>query len=158
MTKVLMVCLGNICRSPMAEGILRHFAQEKGLSIETDSCGTSSWHQGEKADQRAISSMEKHGIDISDLRSRPFSQNDFNEFDFIFVMDRQNLSDILALAQTEEQRLKVKLYLAESEATHVKEVPDPYYGGDQGFEDVYHLLTSATESFLAKRFTNSHKE
>ncbi len=158
MTNVLMVCLGNICRSPMAEGILRERARKKGLPIETDSCGTSAWHQGEKADQRAIASMKMHGIDISDLRSRPFTAGDFDNFDFIFVMDRQNLTDILDLAQTAEHRNKVKLFLDESESTKVKEVPDPYYGGDQGFEEVYQLLSAATDSFLEKNFTSSHKE
>lgn len=152
-----MVCLGNICRSPMAEGILRDRSRKKGLTVETDSCGTSSWHQGEKADKRAIASMQQHGIDINDLRSRPFTIADFDNFDFIFVMDRQNLTDILALAQSEEHRMKVKLFLDESESTKVKEVPDPYYGGDQGFEEVYNLLNAATDAFLEKITTNSHK-
>jgi len=138
----------------MAEGILRDTARSRGLQIETDSCGTSSWHLGHTADPRAIVNMKTHGIDISDLRSRPFDVTDFTSFDHIFVMDRQNLADVLALAQTQEARSKVKLFLDESEATKVKEVPDPYYGGDEGFENVFNLLNDATESFLKRHLTN----
>ncbi|MFT6184376.1 MAG: protein-tyrosine phosphatase [Flavobacteriales bacterium] len=138
----------------MAEGILRETARSRRLQIETDSCGTSSWHLGHTADPRAIVNMKMHGIDISDLRSRPFDVTDFTNFDHIFVMDRQNLADVLALAQTQEARSKVKLFLDESEATKLKEVPDPYYGGDEGFENVFNLLNHATESFLNRLPTN----
>ena len=132
----------------MAEGILRAKAKEKNMDIATDSAGTSSWHQGEKADARARSTMRSKGMDIDDLRSRPFTPEDFEAFDYIFVMDRKNFADIFDLAKTEEHKRKIKLYLEESEATKVKEVPDPYYGEDDGFELVYQLLDQATDSFL----------
>lgn len=148
MKNVLMVCLGNICRSPMAEGILRAKAKERNIAISTDSAGTSSWHQGEKADARARAIMRSKGIAIDDLRSRPFSPEDFDLFDYIFVMDRKNFADIFDLAKTEAHKQKIKLYLEESSATKVKEVPDPYYGEDDGFEVVYELLVEATDRFL----------
>ncbi|MDG1260477.1 MAG: low molecular weight phosphotyrosine protein phosphatase [Flavobacteriales bacterium] len=148
MKNVLMVCLGNICRSPMAEGILRAKAKERNIAISTDSAGTSSWHQGEKADARARETMRSKGIAIDDLRSRPFSPEDFDLFDYIFVMDRKNFADIFDLAKTEAHKQKIKLYLEESSATKVKEVPDPYYGEDDGFEVVYELLVEATDRFL----------
>ncbi len=148
--KILMVCLGNICRSPMAEGILRKKIQENNLDIVTDSCGTGDWHVGQKPDDRAIKTMKSKGIDITDLRGRQFSESDFDQFDLIYCMDENNYKNILALAKTEEQKGKVKMILNEINSKSNQSVPDPYFGGDAGFEHVYQLLDAATDSILEK--------
>ncbi|TXC76163.1 low molecular weight protein-tyrosine-phosphatase [Luteibaculum oceani] len=148
MTKVLFVCLGNICRSPLAEGILRSMAQQKGVDLEIDSCGTSNYHVGEQPDIRSIEVAKKHGIDISDLRGRQFTTSDFNKFDFIFVMDQSNYQNVVRLANSDEERNKVQLFLDYAPSYSNKEVPDPYYGGDEGFENVYRMLNEASENFL----------
>jgi len=148
--KILMVCLGNICRSPMAEGILRKKIQENNLGITTDSCGTGNWHVGQKPDDRAIKTMKSKGIDITDLRGRQFSESDFDQFDLIYCMDENNYKNILALAKTEEQKSKVKMILNEINPKSNQSVPDPYFGGDAGFENVYQLLDAATDSILEK--------
>lgn len=146
--RALMICLGNICRSPMAEGIVRSKAQERGVQIELDSCGTSGFHDGEMADPRSISTLQKKGIDITDLRSRKFRLSDFDEFDELFVMDQSNFDNIIALARNKEDELKVKLFLNEAFPNEDRQVPDPYYGGDQGFENVYDMLCKASDNFL----------
>lgn len=148
--KVLFVCLGNICRSPMAHGILRHKINQLDLDWDVDSAGTSSFHVGEAPDNRAQSTMLEKGIDISDLKARSFSPNDFNAFDEIYVMDDSNYRDVLNQTNSDEQREKVKLFLTLSNQ-NVKEVPDPYYGGDSGFEHVYNLLSNATEALISKK-------
>lgn len=148
--KVLMVCLGNICRSPMAEGILRKKIQVNNLDVVTDSCGTGNWHVGQKPDDRAIKTMKSKGIDITDLRARQFSESDFNQFDMIYCMDETNYNDILALAKTHEQKSRVKMILNEINPKANQSVPDPYFGGDDGFENVYQLLDIATDKFLEK--------
>lgn len=138
-----MVCLGNICRSPLAEGILQHKANEAGLKLKVDSAGTIALHEGELPDSRSIATAHEHGIDITNQRSRPLKQQDFDTFDLIYVMDASNYSDVLALAKDEEQRTKVKMILNESYPGENRRVPDPYYGGDEGFENVYQLLDQA---------------
>ena len=143
-----MICLGNICRSPMAEGIVRQKALERGVYIELDSCGTSGFHNGEPADSRAISILHKKGIDITNLKSRKFKISDFDEFDELFVMDKSNYEDIISLAPNDTCKSKVKLFLNESDPNKNDEVPDPYYGGEKGFENVYNLLSAAAENFL----------
>lgn len=129
--KILMVCLGNICRSPLAEGILR---SKLGDNFFIDSAGTGSWHVGQCPDKRSVSVAKKYGIDISTQRARQFKVEDFDEFDLIYVMDQSNFEDVITLAKNEKQRSKVKLILGD------KNVPDPYYGGDDGFENVYRML------------------
>lgn len=129
--KILMVCLGNICRSPLAEGILRHLANEQDLNWEISSAGTGDWHVNQPADRRSIAVARKFGYDISDQRARHFRADMFSEYDHILVMDRNNLRDVLKLASTEEQRNKVRLFLAEE-----LEVTDPYYD-DRLFEPVF---------------------
>ena len=149
--KVLMVCLGNICRSPVAEGILRHKLRAmKEVEFQTDSAGTAAYHVGERADARMILTARKNGIDIDDLRARQFEEADFEKFDLIYVMDKSNLENVLALAKNEEDEKKVKLILNEIFPDEDREVPDPYYGGDQGFQDVFDMLDDATDQIIAK--------
>lgn len=145
--RVLMVCLGNICRSPMAEGILKHKAALEGVDLFVDSAGTSNWHEGELPDGRAREEMKINGIDISDQRSRPFSVSDFDNFDHILAMDLSNKSNVLALARNAEDESKVELMLDYGNEVKGKSVPDPYY--DDGFSRVYELLDYACDSFLA---------
>lgn len=150
MPKVLMVCLGNICRSPMAEGILRHLAQQKNIAIQIDSAGTGSWHVGEAPDKRAIACLKKKGIDISTLRARQFQTNDFHTFDYIFTMDSQNYRDVVKQTSSEALQQKVDLYMNQTKPGFNQNVPDPYFGGDEGFEEVYKMLVAASEAFLQK--------
>lgn len=145
-----MVCLGNICRSPMAEGIIRDKADEKGIEIETDSAGTGDYHIGEGPDKRAVAAMKKHGHDITDLRARQFKVSDYDEFDVIYAMDASNFDNILKLARNDDDRGKVKLILNESQPNRDMEVPDPYFGGDAGFENVYKMLDAACEVILER--------
>jgi protein-tyrosine phosphatase len=146
--KVLMVCMGNICRSPIAEGVLKSIAQKQGLDIEVDSAGTVNYHVGEMADRRSIACMHSHGIDISTHRARLFSTLDFDYYDIIFVMDRNNYEDVLELAQFEIQQNKVKLLLSEISENQANEVPDPYYGSQNDFETVYNLCNEAISQFI----------
>lgn len=146
--RVLMVCLGNICRSPMAEGILRHKVHKQGLKIETDSAGTSQWHEGEAPDKRAVQNLKEKGIDISDLRARPFHHTDFQEFDYIFAMDSSNYEDILSVARDDEERQKVQMIMNLVKGYENVSVPDPYYGGPMQFERVFDMLDQATDVFL----------
>lgn len=139
-TKVLMVCLGNICRSPLAEGILKSKLDKE--TIQVDSAGTASYHIGKKPDSRSISIAKKYGIDISQQRCRQFTAKDFDEYDLIYAMDRSNYENIVALAENENAIAKVNLLLHRSNVTS-KEVPDPYYGGEDGFEEVFQLINAA---------------
>lgn len=135
-----MVCLGNICRSPLAEGILKSMVNSDYILV--DSAGTSAFHSGELPDNRSIKVAQKYSIDITDQRSRQFLATDFDIFDIIYVMDESNKSNVLALAKNSEDRLKVKLILDECKSTTNKNVPDPYYDND-GFELVYNMLHEA---------------
>lgn len=135
-----MVCLGNICRSPLAEGILQ---DKLGSKFLVDSAGTIALHQGEHPDKRSISTAENHGIDISKQNSRPIKKSDFDEFDIIYCMDKNNLQDVLSLAKTAEQKAKVHLFLEVLKDSSLTEVPDPYWGNMQDFEDVYQLIDKA---------------
>ena len=137
--KILMVCLGNICRSPLAEGIMRSKLNE---DFFVDSAGTGDWHVGQLPDKRSIAIAKTYGIDISSQRARQFQTDDFEAFDQIFVMDASNFKNVVALAQTDEHRKKVRLILNELD------VPDPYYGGDEGFENVFRMLDEATNEFV----------
>ncbi len=152
--KVLMVCLGNICRSPIAEGILRHKAAEKGLDIITDSAGTSAFHVGESPDHRMILTASKNGIDISDLSARQFVSADYQNFDLIYAMDESNYENMIRLANNDSDREKVRLILNESTPGSNAEVPDPYYGGDQGFQHVIDLLDVAVDKVIERIETN----
>ncbi|MDF0705995.1 MAG: low molecular weight protein-tyrosine-phosphatase [Bacteroidota bacterium] len=145
--KVLMVCLGNICRSPLAEGILK--SKVDSDSVFVDSAGTAGYHVGNPPDKRSIAVARKYGINISEQKCRKFSSLDFLEFDHIYVMDRSNFSDVASLAKNKEEAAKVKLLLSETELG-IKEVPDPYYGGDDGFENVYQMIDRACEAIANK--------
>lgn len=138
-----MVCLGNICRSPLAEGILANKCKE--LDVFVDSAGTSSYHVGQAPDPRSQCIAKKYGIDISNQKARHFQYSDFESFDIIYVMDSSNHNNVIALAKTETDREKVKLILNEIKPEMNSPVLDPYFGGDQGFETAYQLLDQACE-------------
>jgi protein-tyrosine phosphatase len=145
MNSVLMVCLGNICRSPLAEGILRDKAQKLNLDIAIDSAGTSNYHVGEHPDNRTIANAKKHGIDLTQLKGRQFEVADFDKFDTIFVMDSSNYADVMALTRDENDKQKVELILNRVYPNSNMAVPDPYFGGEQGFENVFILLEKACD-------------
>ena len=151
-----MVCLGNICRSPLAEGVLQEKLNRKGLDIKVDSAGTGGWHVGQGPDRRAIAIANKYGVDISRQKARQFAATDFQEFDIIYAMDGSNLSDIVALAKSSEDIEKVRLILDELNVENNNYVPDPYYGGDEGFEKVYQLLDAACE-IITKKMCNGKR-
>ncbi|RIV42043.1 low molecular weight protein-tyrosine-phosphatase [Flagellimonas pelagia] len=146
-TKVLMVCLGNICRSPLAEGILQSKVDPDTVFV--DSAGTAGYHVGNPPDSRSIAMAKKYGLDISRQKCRRFSEIDFLEFDYIYVMDRSNFSNVASLATTEQEVSKIKLLLDEVDLG-IQEVPDPYYGGEDGFEKVYQMIDKACEAIAKK--------
>lgn len=137
-----MVCLGNICRSPLAEGILQ--AKVHDIPVYVDSAGTAGYHIGNPPDPRSIAVARKNQIDIGHQRCRKFRLEDFEEFDRIFAMDYSNYEDIIRMAPDEEARQKVSLLLEDLEGT-VREVPDPYYGGADGFDYVFELIDKACD-------------
>lgn len=148
--KILMVCLGNICRSPLAEGILREKLMINKLNVLVDSAGTSGLHTGERPDSRMCETAKTFDLNIDDLTSRKFVVQDFDTFDIIYAMDSSNYSNILSLARTTEDKSKVHLILNELYPNKNMAVPDPYYGGEQGFIDVYNLLNEATDKIIEK--------
>ena len=141
MSKILMVCLGNICRSPLAEGILK--AKTNHLDVVVDSAGTAAYHIREQPDIRSIEIANKYGIDLTSQRARQFSVNDYDEFDKIYAMDSSNYANIISLARDERDRNKVDVILNESNPKSFQSVPDPYYGGENGFQNVYDMLDQA---------------
>jgi protein-tyrosine phosphatase len=147
--RILVVCLGNICRSPLAEGLLRKKAPSDSL---VDSAGTSGYHHEEPPDHRMIRTARKHGVDIRSLRSRKFEVEDFDRFDLIYAMDSENLRVLKSLARNENDLAKLNLILNEIQPGSNSEVPDPYFGGDDGFEHVYTLLDQATDAIIKKYF------
>ncbi len=143
-----MVCLGNICRSPLAEGIMHDKITKRGLPAEVDSAGTAAYHVGEPPDPRSREIAAKRGIDITHQRARKFEVADFDRFDKIYAMDKFNYSDIIHKARNENDKKKVEMIMATVHPTNTVDVPDPYYGGDRGFEKVYEMLDSSCE-FIA---------
>ncbi len=144
--RILFVCLGNICRSPMAEGLFRRELERRAIDhlVEVDSAGTGDWHVGEPPDPRARRAISKRGVDISHLRGRQVSVQDLEAFDLILAMDAENLSDLLALAD-ERQMQRIRLFLDFAPEAGVREVPDPYFGEEDGFETVLDLLEAAAK-------------
>lgn len=149
-THILMVCLGNICRSPLAEGILKSKLDPQLFEIE--SAGTGNWHVGEKPDHRSIETAKRHQIDISRQKARHFNVKDFDTFDLIFAMDNQNYKDLQALATNENAKNKIHKIVA-FDANHHKEIPDPYHGTLADFEHVFQLLDGICEN-IAQQFRN----
>jgi protein-tyrosine phosphatase len=148
MQKILFVCLGNICRSPLAEGIMLHLKNKYDLTLEIDSAGTSHYHIGEAPDNRTIANAKKNGVDLSFLRARQFNANDFDLFDKIYVMDKNNYTNVIALAQNQIHKNKVSLFLNAVYPDKNLEVPDPYYGTEKDFEEVFQLVYKASELFI----------
>ena len=147
-----MVCLGNICRSPLAEGILRSKVYSHKTFI--DSAGTGAYHVGNKPDKRSISVASVNGIDINDQKARKFVVQDFDEFDLIYVMDQSNYRNVTSLARDEQDVSKVKLILNEVFPEEDLDVPDPYYGGEFGFKNVFNMLNEACEVISKKLNAN----
>lgn len=148
--KILMVCLGNICRSPMADGLLRKKVAAHELNVVVDSAGTGDWHVGEAPDIRMQETAKKNGVHIANLQARQFTVNDFVDFDKIYVMDQSNYSNIIALANNNVKAIrKVELILNLIAPGKNQNVPDPYYGGDKGFQSVYDLLDAATDVIIS---------
>lgn len=147
-TRILMVCLGNICRSPLAEGILKSKVDPEKVFV--DSAGTSNYHVDDAPDPRSVSIARERELDITSQRGRQFSVEDFDNFDKIYVMDMSNYHDVLSLARNEEDRQKVSLILNEIFPGENVEVPDPYHGGNDGFSKVYDMLDEACEVIAKK--------
>ena len=146
--KVLFVCLGNICRSPTAEGVFRRALEQAGLAddVEIDSCGVGSWHVGKAPDARAQQAALSRGIDLSSLRARQLTEQDFAEFDYVLGMDQDNLRAMRELKPANSQA-HVGLFL-DFAGTPGAEVPDPYYGGDEGFENVLTMIEAASAGLI----------
>ena len=144
--KILMVCLGNICRSPLAEGILTH--KTKSSNIEVDSAGTAAYHVGELPDSRSIEIAKKYHIDLSKQRARQFNRADFDKFDIIYAMDTNNYAHLISLTSKDDERNSIRLILNEINPNLYESVPDPYYGGENGFQNVYNMLNEACDKII----------
>jgi protein-tyrosine phosphatase len=143
-----MVCLGNICRSPLAEGILKSKLPTNKFIV--DSTGTANYHVGNSPDKRSVAVAKKYGLDISNLKGRQFSASDFDTFDVIYVMDSSNYDNVIALTRNEEDITKVRFILNEIYPNQNYDVPDPYYGGEDGFENIYKMLDEACDLIAEK--------
>ncbi len=149
-SRILFVCLGNICRSPTAEGVFRHRARQAGFTaLQIDSAGTAGWHIGKAPDRRTVTAAERRGYDLSALRARQVGATDFDNFDLILAMDKQNLAELKSMAPR-GTTATLSLFLDYAENPAVREVPDPYYGGDAGFEQVLDLIEQASDGLIAR--------
>lgn len=146
--KILFVCLGNICRSPLAEGILKKKFEERGIKGTIDSAGFEPYHEGQHPDPRSVTTALKHDIDIRNKVARLFNVDDFDEYDRILVMDSMNYADVMRLARNDADREKVDYLLNTIHAGADEEVPDPYYGGPSGFDKVYDMMNRACERIV----------
>jgi protein-tyrosine phosphatase len=148
--RLLFVCLGNICRSPMAEGVFRHVAEEAGVAhlFEIDSAGMGDWHKGEAPDHRAQKAARRRGIDISGQTARKVELEDFDDFDLLIAMDASNVADLYGLAP-HEARYKIRRFLEYAPHLGIMDVPDPYYGGAAGFDHALDLIEAASRALLA---------
>ena len=144
--KILMVCLGNICRSPLAEGILS--LKGKHLNLEVDSAGTAAYHIGKQPDIRSIEIANKYTIDLNQQRARQFSRADFDKFDIIYAMDTNNYAHLISLASNETELNKIRMILNEINPKAYKSVPDPYYGKENGFQEIYNMLDKACDKII----------
>lgn len=151
--KILMVCLGNICRSPLAEGLLASKLPKDKFIV--DSAGTGHWHVGKQPDHRSIDVAKRNGLDISGQKGKLFSAADFDAFDYIYVMDSTNYDDVMQLAKTDAQKAKVKMILNELFPGENVDVPDPYYGLANGFDNVYQMLDETCD-IIAKNLIAKH--
>lgn len=151
MHKLLFVCTGNICRSPTAEGVMRHLVKERGIEdkFHLDSAGIQAYHVGEAPDTRSTATAKKRGIAMHELRARKVTLEDYNEFDYIFAMDKSHYH-WLTILQPKGSKAKVHMYLDFCDIAHTKEVPDPYYGKQDGFEEVLDLIEEASRNLLIK--------
>ncbi|MFK7770602.1 MAG: low molecular weight protein-tyrosine-phosphatase [Saprospiraceae bacterium] len=147
--KILMVCLGNICRSPLAEGIMKSKVQEYQLNWEVDSAGTGAWHAGEKPDPRSIKVAQKNNIDITDQRGRQFQAHDLDDFDLVLTMDATNFQNVRRLASSPKHEEKIHLIMNFVNPGFNEQVPDPYYGTD-GFDSVFEMLDMACDRIIEK--------
>ncbi len=149
--KVLFVCMGNICRSPTAEGVFRQLIEQHNLSdiVATDSAGTHAYHIGEPPDQRAQATAQRRGLDISDLRARSVADDDYDNFDYIMAMDSDNYTNLLNRSMDVHHN-KIDLFLNYAQELNITEVPDPYYGGASGFENVFDMVEVASEGLIAE--------
>lgn len=150
MKRILFVCLGNICRSPLGEGILRHKAEKHGLKIKIDSAGTGHWHAGENPDERAIKIGKEKGVDISKLIARQITTEDFDTFDLILVADTEVYNAVIGIARNENDKKKVDFIMNFIHPSSNMSVPDPYFGGDDGFEKVFDMLDKACDAIIEK--------
>jgi protein-tyrosine phosphatase len=150
MKSVLFVCLGNICRSPLAEGILRHKAEQKGINLKIDSAGTESIHVGEHPDRRAQRTAKDHDIDISRLVARQVKSEDFGKFDMILVANAEVYNELMHFVRNENEKRKIDFIMNVVQPGSNVGVPDPYYGGQEGFEKVYEMLDKACDAILKK--------
>ena len=157
MINILFVCMGNICRSPTAEGIFSHLLEQESLShaINVDSAGTHAYHVGNPPDHRAQTTAQKRGIDLSKQAARRVSTEDFEKFDYILAMDEDNLSDLLAVCPVEFSH-KIRLFLEYAPHLNIREVPDPYYGGASGFDRVLDMVEAASQGLL-KSIREAHR-
>jgi protein-tyrosine phosphatase len=153
--KILFVCLGNICRSPLAEGIMADKARKYHLNVEVDSCGFETFHRGDPADPRSAAVAAAHGIDLSEHVARMFTARDFDNFDRIYVMDRSNYQDVMGVARDSKDEVKVDFILNLVTPGENRPVPDPWYGRNDGFEKVYRMLDDACE-ILAQQIASKH--
>jgi len=147
--RILLVCMGNICRSPSAEGVVKHLLRNNKMDheINVDSAGTHAYHAGEPPDPRAQRAAQRRGIDLSRLRARRIAQADFEEFDLILAMDRENLEELHS-ACPERHRHKIELFMRYARSFEADEVPDPYYGGEKGFDVVLDMVEDAAQGLL----------
>lgn len=155
--RILMVCLGNICRSPLAEGILRHKITERGLNWHTDSAGTAGWHKGSPPHELSCKVAKENGIDISRQQSRPLVVEDFKRFDYIYVMDRSNYAHVKELAGENFDSEQVRLLLNEVYTGENREVPDPWSYGIDAYHDVFTMLDQACECLIQKLVSDNKK-
>jgi protein-tyrosine phosphatase len=150
MIRICFVCLGNICRSPTAEGIFRHMLRERGIDdVVIDSAGTGGWHVGESPDRRTRAEAARRGIEL-ESRARQFKAGDFDHFDYVLAMDESNVADLASLAPSAEARQKIRLFRSfDPESPRSAGVPDPYYGGAKGFEEVFEICEAACRGLIA---------